>query len=113
VELLKGTKVEQEFRRAKKEGMLNIQPLTIRLPLHSSSSLECAKGKAYNEMIQFAQIIIQDINITRTFAVEFLCKSKRCWCARRQIGLGATSIDLVFIEESKDDEVLEHHFVET
>ncbi len=76
--LLRRTKVEQELRRAEKEGMLNIQPLTIRLPLHSSSSSKCAKGKAYNEKIQFAQIIFQDINITKTFVVEFLCKSRRC-----------------------------------
>jgi hypothetical protein len=42
-----------------------------------------------------------------------LCKSKRSWRARKQIGLGATSIDLVFIKELKEDEVVEQHFVET
>jgi hypothetical protein len=48
------------------------------LPPHSSSSSKCAKGKAYNEKIQFAQMIIHDINIIGTFAIEFLQKSKRC-----------------------------------
>jgi hypothetical protein len=51
VELLKKTKVEKESKRVEREGILNIQPLAIRLPLHSSSSLECAKGKVYNEKI--------------------------------------------------------------
>jgi hypothetical protein len=36
-------------RRANREGMLNIQPLDLRSPPHSSSSSECAKGKTYNE----------------------------------------------------------------
>jgi hypothetical protein len=36
----------------------------------------CVEGKAYNENIQFAQMIIHDINMTRTFAVEFLRRSK-------------------------------------
>jgi hypothetical protein len=49
VELLRRTKIEEELRRAKCEGKLNIQPLAIKLLLHSSSSLECAKIKAYNE----------------------------------------------------------------
>jgi hypothetical protein len=38
--------------------MLNIQPLAIRLLPHSSSFLECAEGKVYNEKIQFAQMVI-------------------------------------------------------
>ncbi len=53
MELLRRIKVEEELRRAKK-GMLNIQPLVVRLLSHSSSSSKCAKGKAYNEKIQFA-----------------------------------------------------------
>jgi hypothetical protein len=69
---LRITKVEKELKRAQREGMLNIQPLAIRLPPHSSSSLECVEGKVYNEKIQFAHKIIQDIDITRTFVVEFL-----------------------------------------
>jgi hypothetical protein len=52
--------------------VLNIQLLAIRLPPHSSSSLECVEGKVYNEKIQFAHTIIQDIDITRIFVVEFL-----------------------------------------
>jgi hypothetical protein len=38
--------------------MLNIQPLDVRLPLHSSSSSKYAKGKMYNEKIQLPQMII-------------------------------------------------------
>jgi len=49
--LLRKKKVEKEMRIAKREGMLNIQPLASRLPPHSASSLECVKGKAYNEKI--------------------------------------------------------------
>ncbi len=80
--------------------MLNIQLLAIRSPSHSSSSLECVEGKTYNEKIQFAQTIIHDINQTRTFAIEFLHRSKRRWHASAQTRLGATSTDLMFIEES-------------
>jgi hypothetical protein len=46
---LKGIEVEDELKRAKR-GMLNIQPLVVRLPPHSSS-LECVERKAYNEKI--------------------------------------------------------------
>jgi hypothetical protein len=56
--------------------MLNIQLLVVRSPLQSSSSSECAEGKAYNVKIPFMQMIIQDINIIGTFAVEFLCRSR-------------------------------------
>ncbi len=48
---LRRTKVEEELKRVKREGMLNIQPLDVRSLLHSSSTLECAEGKAYNEKI--------------------------------------------------------------
>jgi hypothetical protein len=44
VELLRIIEVEEELRRAKR-GVLNIQPLAIRLSPHSSSSLECVKGR--------------------------------------------------------------------
>jgi hypothetical protein len=64
------------LRRIEKEGMLNIQLLAIGSPLHSSSYLECAKGKVYNEKIQLGQTKIQDIDTTRTFAIEFLQRSK-------------------------------------
>jgi hypothetical protein len=42
--------------------------------------------------------MIQDIDITGTSIVEFLQRSRKHWHAREQIGLKATSIDLVFIE---------------
>ncbi len=67
--------VEEEFRKTKR-GMLNIQPLAVRLSLHSSSSSKCAEGKAYNVKIQFVQMMIQDIDTTKTSIVEFLCKSR-------------------------------------
>ncbi len=51
--LLKITEVEEELKRAKREGMLFIQPSAIRSPSHSSSFSNCVKGKAYNEKIQF------------------------------------------------------------
>ncbi len=91
----------------KRGGALNIQPLAMRLLLHSSSSSECAKKKAYNEKIQFVQIIIQEIDITGTFAVEFLCRSRRHWRAKEHTGPGITSIDPLFIEESKEDKAME------
>ncbi len=76
-------RIEEELRKAKREGMLNIQSLAIRSLSHSSSSSECAERKSYNEKIQFAEMTIQDINITRTSIVEFLCRSKRCWCVKK------------------------------
>jgi hypothetical protein len=112
MKLWRRIKVKKELRRTKREKMLNILPLVVRSPSHSSSSLECAKGKAYNEKIQFVQTIIQDIDTIGTFVVEFLCKSKPRWRAKEQIGLGPTLINLVCIEELKEDEVEEHHFVE-
>ncbi len=92
--------------------MLNIQPLVVRLPSHSSSS-KCAEGKVYNVKISFVQTIIPKIDTIGTSAVEFLCRSRRHWHVREQTRLGATSMDLVFIEDSLEDEVEEHHFVET
>ncbi len=50
-ELLKITKVEEELKRAEREGMLNIQLLVVRSLPHSSPSLECVEGKVYNEKI--------------------------------------------------------------
>jgi hypothetical protein len=41
-ELLKRTELEEEVKRAKKEGVLNIQPLVVKSPPHSSSSSKCA-----------------------------------------------------------------------
>jgi hypothetical protein len=82
VELLKKIEIEEELRRVKREGMLNILPLAVRLPPHSSSSLECAEGKVYNEKIQFPQTIIQNINTIETSKLDFLHKSRRHWCAR-------------------------------
>ncbi len=56
LELLKRTKVKWELRRTKK-GVLNIQSLVVRLPPHSSSSLECAKGK-----VKWKNIVCVDNN---------------------------------------------------
>jgi len=66
----------------------------------------------YNVKIQFVQMIIQDIDTTKTFIVEFLHKSKQHWCARKETGPKATSIDLVCIKESEEDEAEEHYFME-
>ncbi len=106
------TKVKEELKRTKREEVLNIQVLAIRSLPHSSSSLKCAKGKAYIVKIQFTQIIIQDIDTTRTSTIEFLRRSRGCWRAKVQTRPQATLIDPVCIEESKEDEAKEHHFVE-
>jgi hypothetical protein len=47
---LRRIEIEEELKRVKR-GVLNIQPLAIRSPSHSSSSLKCAEGKVYNEKI--------------------------------------------------------------
>jgi hypothetical protein len=57
-------------------------------------------------------MIIHDIDMTRRFVVEFLRISKRHWCVRKQIRLGVTLVDLMFIEKSKENKVVEQHFVE-
>jgi hypothetical protein len=49
--LLRRTEVKEELRKVKKKEMLNIQLLAIRSPSYSSSSLECAEGKAYDVKI--------------------------------------------------------------
>jgi hypothetical protein len=64
--------------------VLNIQLLVVWSSLHSSSSSECAKRKVYNEKIQFAQMIIHDIDQIGTSEVEFLHISKRHWHANAQ-----------------------------
>jgi len=74
---------------------------------HSSSSLKCVEKKVYNVKIQFAQTIIQDIDTIGISIVEFLCRSRRRWHAKERIGLGATLVDLMFIEESEDNEAME------
>jgi hypothetical protein len=51
VELLTKIDLEEELRRVKRKGVLNIQLLVIRSPSHSSSSSECVEGKAYKEKI--------------------------------------------------------------
>ncbi len=38
--------------------------------------------------------------------------NKRCWCTREQIKPGATSTDLMCIEESEENEAEDQHFVE-
>jgi hypothetical protein len=99
--------IKEEFRRVKREDMLNIQPLAVRSSLHSSSTFKCAEKKVYNEKIQFVQTIIQHIDITGTIVIEFLRKSRRHWCVREQRKPGATSVDLMFIEELEENEVVE------
>jgi hypothetical protein len=74
---LKRTKVEEELRKTKRGEVLNIQLLVVRSSSHTSSSLECVEGKAYNEKIQFVHKIIQDIDTIGTFVVEFLCRNRR------------------------------------
>ncbi len=92
--------------------MLNIQLMVVRSPPHSSSFSECAKKKAYNQKIQFVQTIIQDIDtIGKSHEVEFLCKSKKCWLTKEHKGPKATLVDSIFVEESKEDKVVEEHFV--
>ncbi len=53
MELLRIIEAKKDLKRAKCEGMLNIQPLVVRLPPHSSLSSKCVEGKVYNEKIQF------------------------------------------------------------
>ncbi len=112
MESLRRKKVEEELKIVEREGLLNIQPLAVRSLSYSSSTSKCVKGKAYNKKIQFAQMIIQDTNTTKTFVIEFLCKSKRCWHPNEQTRPRATSIDPVFIKELKDDKSMEQHFVD-
>ncbi len=73
-ELLRKTKVEEELKRVDREGVLNIQPLPIRSLSHSSSSLECAQGKVYNEKMQFAKMIIQNIVQLEHLQLNFCVK---------------------------------------
>jgi hypothetical protein len=80
---------------------------------HSPSSLKCEKGKAYNEKMQFAHIIIQDLCKIRTYAVEFLYICKRGWSSSVQARPRITSVDLVNIEESEEDKGVEQRFVDT
>jgi hypothetical protein len=51
-------------------------------------------------------MIIQDIDTIATSKIEFWCKSRH-WHAKEQIGLGTTLVDLVCIEESKEEETKE------
>jgi hypothetical protein len=44
-------KVEEELRKVKHVGVMNIQLLVVRLLPHSPSSLERKEGKTYNEKI--------------------------------------------------------------
>jgi hypothetical protein len=75
--LLRKKEAKEELKRVKSIGMLNIQPLAIRLPPHSPSSLECGEGKVYNEKMQFAHTIIQDMYRIGTSIIEFLRKHRR------------------------------------
>jgi len=44
--------------------------------------------------------------------IKFLHKNKKSWCAREQIGPRATLLNPVFNEKSKEDEVVEEHFMD-
>jgi len=90
---LRRIEIKEELIRPERERMLNIQLLIIRSLPYSSSSSECAKGKVYNEKIQFVQTIIQNINTIRTFVIDFLHRSKQRRHVRKQTRLGATSVD--------------------
>jgi hypothetical protein len=68
---------------------------------------ECEEGKTYNENMQFAHTIIQDIYRTGTSTIEFLHWRRRSWSLSVQVGPKATSVHLVNIEESKEDEGVE------
>jgi hypothetical protein len=91
--IVKKNRIEEELIRPERKKMLNIQLLVIRSLPYASSSSECAKGKVYNEKIQFVQTIIQNINTIRTFVIDFLHRSKQRRHVRKQTRLGATSID--------------------
>ncbi len=56
---------------------MNILSLFVRLLPNSSSFSKCVEGRTYNEKIQFAQMIIQDIYKIRTYVIEFLAKQKK------------------------------------
>jgi hypothetical protein len=105
--VLRKKEAEEVLRRAESIGVLNIQPLAIRLSSHSPSSLECEEGKTYNEKIQFAHSIIQDIYKTETSTVKFLCKRKKGWSLSVQTRLRATSMDLMNIEKYEEDKGVE------
>ncbi len=45
MELLNKMEVEEELKRTKSEGVLNIQLLVVRSQLHSSSFSECVERK--------------------------------------------------------------------
>ncbi len=57
-------------------------------------------------------MIIQDIDTIGTSLVEIFRKSRQHWHAKKQTGPRVTLVDLVRIEESKENEVEEQHFVE-
>jgi hypothetical protein len=75
---------------------------------HSPSFSECEEGKAYNEKMQFAHTIIEDIYKFETYAVEFLCICRKgCWNSSEQAKPRATLVDLMNIEKSKENKGVE------
>ncbi len=93
--------------------MLNIQPLAMKSPPHSPSFSKCEEGEAYNEKMQFAHMIIEDIQKFETYAVEFLCIRRRgCWNSSEQAKPRTTLVDSVNIEKSKEDKGVEQRFME-
>jgi hypothetical protein len=79
VEKLKKIEAEKELRRVERARMLNIQLMAVRSLSHSPSSSECEEGNVYNDNMQFAHTIIQDIHRSRTSTIEFLHKCRRGW----------------------------------
>jgi hypothetical protein len=57
--------------------------------------------------MQFAHTIIQDIYKIETSTIEFLRRHRRGWSSSEQARPKATLVDLVHIEESKEDEGVE------
>lgn len=62
---------------------------------------ECEEGKTYNENMQFAHTIIQDIYRTRTSTIEFLHRRRKSRSLSVQVGPKAIYVHLVNIEELK------------
>ncbi len=87
--------------------MLNIQPLEMRSPSHSLSSLECEEVNQYHEKMQFVHSIIQDICRSRKFVVEFLRRLIRGWSWKEQGGLKITQVHLIQIQESNGEKGME------
>lgn len=85
--------------------MLNIQSLVVRLLPHSSSSWKCEEGKVYNDKMQFANTIIQNMYKFKTSTIEFLHKCIRSCSLNEQAESIATLVDPMNIEELDENKV--------